>query len=148
MGEHYDASREIDGWSTPEFDDSMWKNAITAAAPKGDLKLCEAEPVRVQKELKPVNIFKCNDGDIYDFGENNAGVCRLEISADKGQLVELWHGELLKDGELDISSTIFERPGYEYYYDYSQKDIYIRQKASEKKCIFRHLHIMVSDMFL
>lgn len=132
MGEYYDASKELCGWSSPSFDDSMWKNAICADAPRGEFKLCEAEPIRIQKEFKPVNIFRCADGYIYDFGENNAGVSRLEINAIPGQRIKLWHGELLRDGELDISSTIFERPGYEYYYEYSQKDVYITNGKYEK----------------
>jgi len=130
MGEYYDASKELCGWSSPGFDDSTWKNAICTDAPRGDFKLCEAEPIRIQKELKPVNIFRCTDGYIYDFGENNAGVCRLEINAIPGQRIELRHGELLKDGELDISSIIFGRTGY--YYEYNQKDVYIAKGENKE----------------
>ncbi len=52
----YDANKEIDGWNEKGFDDSTWKNAVFAEMPRGEFKLCEAEPIRVQREIKPVKI--------------------------------------------------------------------------------------------
>ena len=46
-GEYYDARNNIDGWCLPEFDDCEWKNAIPAKSPRGEFRLCEAEPIRV-----------------------------------------------------------------------------------------------------
>ncbi|MBQ2942418.1 MAG: family 78 glycoside hydrolase catalytic domain [Clostridia bacterium] len=134
MGEHFDANLEIDGWNMPGFDDSKWNNALIAPTPRGKMEKCEAEPVCVQYELKPTKFYKVDGGYIYDFGENNAGVCRLNLkNAAKGQRVELWHAELLKeDGSLDISSTIFDRPTTQFYKEYSQKDLYIAKGEGEE----------------
>ncbi len=52
----YDANKEIDGWCDKGFDDSQWKNAIFAEIPRGECRICEAEPIRVQNELKAVSI--------------------------------------------------------------------------------------------
>ncbi len=132
MGEHYDANLELDGWNEPGFDDSAWDNAKRAETPRGELKLCEAEPVKVQYEMRPVLIKKQTGGYLYDFGKNTAGVCCLKIKADKGQKISLWHGETLKDGEFDNSSTIFDRPNTQFYKEYSQKDVYIAKGVGEE----------------
>ncbi len=52
----YDANKEIEGWNEPGFDDFDWKNAVFAEIPRGEFRLCEAEPIRVQREIKPVEI--------------------------------------------------------------------------------------------
>ncbi len=125
LGEYYDANKEIPDWNKAGFDDSGWDNAIPAPAPRGFLRNGIAEPVNVTKEIKPVRILKQDNDFIYDFGENNAGVCTLKISAEKGQRIELWHGEELKDGKFDNASVIFDRPETRFYKEYGQKDVYI-----------------------
>lgn len=132
MGEQYDANLEIPGWNLPGFDDLSWKNAIWAQAPRGVLKKCEAEPILVQKRIKPVSVTKCEDGYLYDFGENTAGLTELHIAADPGQKIVLWHGEILKNGRFYNGNIIFQRPGYEYYKEYNQKTVYIA-KGGEKE---------------
>ena len=134
MGEHFDANLEIENWNMPGFDDGAWDNVLVSSAPRGKMEKCEAEPICVQYELKPTRFYKVEGGYIYDFGENNAGICRLKLkNADKGQKIEMWHAELLKeDGSLDISSTIFDRPTTQFYKEYSQKDVYIAKGESEE----------------
>lgn len=107
FGEHYDARKEIPGWNLPGFDDSGWSCALTAPAPKGEKRLCEAEPIVAVREIQPVSIVKEPSGWRYDFGENVAGVCRLTVQGTAGQRVELCHGEVLKDGCLDIRNIWF-----------------------------------------
>lgn len=125
MGEHYDANKEVCGWNTVGFNDSEWDNAYFAPAPRGKLTVCEAEPIEVIKEIEPVNIFRQDNDFVYDFGENNAGVCTLKIKAYKGQRIELWHGEIFANGLFDNYSTIFDRTDAPFYPEYSQKDVYI-----------------------
>ncbi len=71
----YDANREIAGWCEKGFDDSEWKNAIFAEIPRGENRICEAEPIRVQREIKPVEIKKSTLQYIksgFDNGRSNA----------------------------------------------------------------------------
>ncbi len=128
-GEHYDANLELDGWNTVNFDDSIWPNALCAPTPLGEIRLCEAEPIVVRRELKPKSITKLDDGYLYDFGENCAGVCRLNINGKKGQCVELRHGELIVDGKLDVKYIWFPHNENGIHWDFDQqnihKDIYI-----------------------
>lgn len=127
-GEHYDARLQLDGWSTPEFDDSKWGNALTAPTPRGEIRICEAEPIVVKKELKPVNITKLENGYLYDFGQNGAGVCRLTVKGDAGQRIEMRHGEMLVDGKLDLEYIWFpyNENGVHWAFDKENihKDIY------------------------
>ena len=103
FGEHYDATYEIEGWNQKEFDDSSWKNALSATPPKGELRLADVEPIVTECELRPVCITKCGNGFIYDFGRSAAGVCRLQIEGQKGQRIELRHTEsLLDDGDINL----------------------------------------------
>lgn len=125
MGEYYDANKELIDWTAPDFDDSLWENAIPAKTPQGEFTECTAEPIRVIKELTPVRISREDEAFLYDFGENNAGVCTLKIEAQQGQRIELWHGEVLTDGKFDNRSTMFDREDAKFYPEYSQKDIYI-----------------------
>lgn len=124
MGIYYDANLELPGWNLPGFDDSSWKPAIKAEPPRGELCLCGAEPITVTKELAPVSITKSKGGYLYDFGENNAGVCRLRIKAEKGQKIVMTHGEEVNGGDLDMTSVGFWRKGFEFYETFNQKDIY------------------------
>lgn len=99
-GEYYDARLEIPNFHAADFDDSCLKNAVKVSAPRGEKRLCNADPVRVYGELKPISVTRAENGWLYDFGENNSGVCRLSINSFAGQKITLYYGECLKDGEL------------------------------------------------
>jgi len=135
FGEHYDANLEISGWNTLEFDDSGWCNAIPAPQPRGEARLCEAEPIVVTHEIEPVRIIESEDGSfIYDFGVNCAGVCCLKIKGEKGQRIELQHGERLIDGKMDIRRIWFLKKQEDYDRDKQivHKDIYICKGGEEE----------------
>ncbi len=127
FGEHYDARKEKDGWAEPYFDDSDWKNAQTAPKNAGEPKLCEAEPIVVTKELKPVSITKEGDGYRYDFGVNCAGVCRLCINGTEGQQIEMIHVERLENDKISYEGLWFFRDEEQWEHDTAliHKDIYI-----------------------
>ena len=95
-GETYDA--------TVDLDKINWRNATREtlrinpkiSATYGSL-VCEHE------EMQPQTVTKLDDGQlIYDFGQNFAGVVKLDIlNAKEGQTVVVKHAEILKkDGSL------------------------------------------------
>lgn len=106
-GEYYDARKEIPGWNLPDFDDSGWKNALKTLAPTGERRLCEAEPIVLRREINPVSITEYEDGYIYDFGVNTAGLCRLNIKGERGQKVLLIHFETLVDNKPYLENFRF-----------------------------------------
>ena len=132
-GERYDARNEIDGWNLPDFDDSEWNNAISVEAPSGECLEGDHALIKKIREIKPVKFYKghisaiahprenlpehilpeeeyCNDGYIYDFGENITGIVRLKIRGRKGQKIVMSCGESLFDGGLDMHNICEFQP--------------------------------------
>ena len=100
FGEYYDARLEIPGWNMPDFDDSGWSRAVPAEPPRGEARLCGADPITVRSVIKPVSVTKYTDDSyIYDFGVNTAGLCRLRINGTNGQKVLMRFFETFVDGE-------------------------------------------------
>ena len=111
LGEIYDANRN----------EREWKNAVAAAAPNGEKVLSIAKPIIPREELEPVEILKEDNAFIYDFGVNTAGLCRLSVTAEKGQKIKLTYCEIRKDGKFFIDTTTFDHSKDIYY----QSDTYI-----------------------
>lgn len=143
-GVFYDKRLEETGWCEPGFtEDESWHAPLPAEMPRGQAKLCEAEPIAVTKELRPVSIRKGtladyppntresernlpegpapkSGGYLYDFGENNTGTFRLKIKGAPGQKLHFQCAELLdEEGQLDYSNMLYYPDGY------CQHDIYI-----------------------
>lgn len=126
FGIFYDANYEIDGWNEKGFDDSMWDNAFGVQSPGGELKLCEATPIVIIDELKPVEIRKVGDKFLYDFGISHSGVCRLTVNGAKGQKIEMQHADSInEDGSLDFSHVWFMRDMWERDKEIVHKDTYV-----------------------
>ncbi len=142
VGEFYDATKEIEGWNLPDFDDSDWDNAIKVSAPSGECREGKHTVIRAIREITPIKFFKSkislrprigedivkpntpedekvNEGILYDFGENFTGLCRLKIKGRKGQKVILQFGEKYREGGLDLKNMPFDPDNY------CQRDIYI-----------------------
>ena len=104
FGEYYDARLEIPDFHSVDFDDTEFKNAIRVKSPRGEKRLCTADPVRIYAELKPIAVTRQENGWLYDFGENNSGVCRISVNAKAGQIITLHYGEWLKNGKLCLDN--------------------------------------------
>lgn len=140
-GTRYDARKEIPGWNLPGFNDDDWKNAEACETPKGEFRICKAEPVRpTGRVLRAVCVTPAgrvpyqphhkiayladpepvpDNGLLFDFGENNAGYCRLKINGLPGQRISMQFAEFETDGNIDYSNINFYPEGM------SQRDIYI-----------------------
>ncbi len=167
LGVHYDARLEQDGWCEAGFDGSAWQEPFRAEAPRGEARLCEAEPIVVKREIFPVSVkkggiapyiapnckethddpemhFERDGGYIYDFGINTAGIFRFVIKNPKaGQRISFQAAEKLdSEGRVDYSNIGFFPDGY------SQRDIYICRGLEEETFVpmfvyhgFRYLHV-------
>ena len=116
-GEWYDARRE-----TALFTEG--RKPLLTDTPTGLYKKCESQPIKSFDELKAVKIVPSKNGYLYDFGRNDAGVCRLCIDGKSGQKITLWHGEVVNDGVLDMRNLMNLGHG-ETQKEYVQKDVYI-----------------------
>lgn len=120
-GEVYDANLELPGWNEPGFDDSAWQPVLNAPTPKGELKHCQVEPLLTEKELKPIAIFPdSKEGFIYDFGEVNAGLCRLTVQGKKGQTIAMQHADTLRDGTLYLDKIWYAYNNAKHNWDRDQ----------------------------
>ncbi len=145
----YDATKEIDDWSQIKFVDDSWEDALIAETPRGERRICQAEPIVSLRHLKPVSIRKCKMidfrpekrmarevsdfpsketvGYLYDFGIDTAGIVRLKVNGEKGQKIDLQFGEYLdENGNPDISNVQFYPNGF------AQRDIYICKGDGEE----------------
>ena len=127
FGECYDGRREaeIKGWTLPGFDDGEWAFAMPAETPTGELRVADIAPITVEREIEPMAVFPCGDGFIYDFGENNAGVCRLTVKGQAGQRIEMRFAEALKDGDIRLDNVWFVREHWERDKEIVHLDTYI-----------------------
>ena len=131
FGEHYDARLEQPGWCAPGFDDSGWRPAVPAPRPRGEQRLCTAEPIGVAQEIRPVSVQKTDGGYLYDFGVNTAGVCRLRLCGTPGQRIDLIHAERLENGQPDLYSVWFPQEQWERDRELVHRDVYICRGGEE-----------------
>ncbi len=104
-GEHYDARRVPAGWSTADFDDTGWRDAVPLPRRSFGAVLEPAigEPVRVVETLAPISVEHRPNGRIrLDFGQNISGRLRIRVTGEAGHAVTMHHAEVLEHDELAI----------------------------------------------
>lgn len=105
-GEHYDFRKTIDGWDTPQYDDSKWGGVRLRQAPANVISAQAMEPIRMVEDIPAADMKKVNDTTlVYDFGKNMAGITTVRVKGPEGSVVRIAHGERLHpDGSLDPSN--------------------------------------------
>lgn len=151
-GVFYDARREIEDWCLPDFDDSDWDSVYRTEQPRGEFRLCEADPIVVTQEIAPVSIrrallcdkfnprdcmkldteYKFDDlqsspGMLYDFGVNAAGILRLRIRGEAGQRIYIQMCEFVNSKDEPSCQNIHFYPK-----GYAQTDMYILKGEGEE----------------
>ena len=104
-GETYDARLERPGWDTGSYrpDEDLWKHAIVAEPPAGQLVPQPLEAIEVVGEVEPVGATLVQDGiAVVDFGQNFAGWVKLRVSGQRGAVVTIRYAELINaDGTVN-----------------------------------------------
>jgi len=78
-GETYDARKQLDGWTTADYDDSRWDNAERVAIPLGTLRGQMTPSMAVVDSIRPRTLTKKGTRIILDMGQNMAGWLRMRI---------------------------------------------------------------------
>ncbi len=101
-GEIYDATKEMQGWSTVGFKEKGWMKPQLVQAPAGKLAAQSTPNMRVMVVVNPLSITALkNDTLIMDMGQNMTGWVKIKVSGSKGDTVRLRFAESLKeDGSL------------------------------------------------
>lgn len=120
IGEKVDLRVNKD-WYKPGFQTENWINArvSTDHVPKGEFRKCECQPIRADKEYRPVRIFKNSIGRwIIDFGQNISGFLRIRTQGPKGSSIKIHHSELINpDGTCNYTNMLDFYPGSEFQTD-------------------------------
>lgn len=116
QGEFYDASLEQEGFGNIGFSHENWTDAETDSIDTAYFSLPlrgkANEPIRCVKKLTPISVSEpCENVFVYDFGQNFAGTCCIEVTGEAGQILTLRYGEILNtdtmDNRDDIIGTIW-----------------------------------------
>ena len=101
-GEIYDARLEQSGWEKSGFDDSRWKAAVAADAPKIVVSSQITAPARIISTLDPKGVTAVANGAyIFDMGQNMVGWVTLKVKGTAGTKVRLRFAEILNpDGTI------------------------------------------------
>lgn len=103
MGEDYDATKEINGWDKPGFNDSDWVQVVERTEPARAMNGQVMEPVRKLSEIQPKSLTEPKPGKwTYDMGQNMVGIVRLKVTAAAGTRITIRHAEMLNPHEGTI----------------------------------------------
>lgn len=118
LGETFDARMQEGNPSLKTYDEMNWEPVIAKAAPDDTIEAQAYPPVRIFEELPAKKVWTAPNGDtLVDFGQNLAGMLRVNINGTKDEVITFEHGETLnKDGNYFY---VFEGTNKE------QKDTYI-----------------------
>ena len=111
--EHYDARLEQEGWNKPGFDSSRWSEVKLRSVPSSNVTAQQTVPIRNVTEYKARELKRLDANSwLFDFGQNMAGVTRLNIKGEEGTVIKLIHSERLHDsGHADLSNIdVYFRP--------------------------------------
>lgn len=113
-GEIYDATMEVDDWSTPAVDASSWPSAAIKKAPEGKLVAHTAYTDKVTESIAPITIEKIGEGHYkVDFGVEISGWIKLNnVEGPAGHTIDISFNGNQYSGD---NSYTFSGKGLETY---------------------------------
>lgn len=123
-GEIYDATREIDEWTTPAYVDKDWDTVANAPVPEVPLQARLSLPIKIMEERKPVELIHTPNGEmVLDFGQVMTGWVRVKTTAARNTKLQLHYGEILQDGSFYRDNLRTAKAEYTYISDGSEREI-------------------------
>ncbi len=124
-GEIYDSTKELSGWSTPEYDASDWDKVTTYDAKVlGRVTDRLSVPVLVKETIKPAELIHTPAGEwVLDMGQNMVGWLRIRIHEKKGTKITITHGEILQDDNFYRDNLRTAKAEYVYLCDGKDREI-------------------------
>ena len=101
FGEIYDARLEA-----RYLNRTNQEHAIIDYSVKGELRLCDVEPIRIADRITPTDIYARGEGVyILDMGKNFTGFFEAKLCGSKGAVITFrFAEELAEDGSMDYTS--------------------------------------------
>lgn len=105
-GETYDARRLQAGWDTASFNDRDWRPVTLVHPHEPEIVWQSFRPIRATQQVSVKAVTSPAPGTfIYDFGQNLAGVARVQVAGRAGTDVRMRFGEQLNaDGTLYVAN--------------------------------------------
>jgi alpha-L-rhamnosidase len=102
MGETYDAQQELTGWDQPGYDAGRWEAVVVGAELQPLVQSHPGPAVRAFAEFPAHAITQPQPGVyVLDLGQNFAGMARLKVTGERGQVIKLRFAERLNpDGTI------------------------------------------------
>ncbi|HEX8520637.1 MAG TPA: family 78 glycoside hydrolase catalytic domain [Tepidisphaeraceae bacterium] len=95
MGCTYDATRELPGWDTADFDDSKWQ-PVTADRHSILVQAHPGNPVKRIDQLPSKKVMEPRPGVyVFDLGQNMVGWCRYQLNVKPNQKLVFRYAEML-----------------------------------------------------
>lgn len=95
-GESYNAQLEKEGWDQPGYHTKGWSGCVEKNNPKDILIASKGSPVRITKELKPIQKIITPKGElVFDFGQNMVGWISFKLKGKAGSKITILHAEVL-----------------------------------------------------
>ncbi|WP_282035741.1 alpha-L-rhamnosidase [Saccharicrinis aurantiacus] len=125
-GEFYDANLEQEGWANYNFNSEKWNNVEQINHSKEILVASNSIPVKVTKEIKPIEIITTPKGElVMDLGQNIVGYTRLKVKGKKGDKVTLQFAEVLdKEGNFFTENLRSAKSTDVYVLKGNQEEVY------------------------
>ena len=96
-GEHYDARREVAGWSCPGCGEKA--SGVVPGTESVEKLMARLSPKIVKKQsFAPTVLHTKKDETVLDFGQNMTGWVEFDVDLPQGAEVRLSYGEVLQDG--------------------------------------------------
>ena len=93
-----------------DFDDSLWQNADSVEPVLSEYCQTDCPVDTLIEELPVKKIGICENGFVYDCGENTTGYPVIKVNAPKGEKIEVvFSEEILPDGKIDMSHNHGQR---------------------------------------
>lgn len=105
--------------------ESIWTPVVETSASFDVLRAQINEPIRKQEQLKVAKVMRTKSGKtILDFGQNIVGWVKLHVKGKPGQVVKLYHVEMLdKNGEPYFANLRSAKAQAEYVLNGSQQTL-------------------------
>ena len=111
IGQYIDGRKNIDGWNENGLDTSAWSKCTvtdTIGGIKGDIVGENTNPIRVIRQVNPIEVTNPEDGVyVYKFPTNISATLRITAQAPEGTEINLRYSEMLDSkGRTDVTPYI------------------------------------------
>ena len=122
-GEYHDFNRDLGDFSSVAYNGASFVASVISAPYGKILREHTAEKISLQEIFEGKKIVCEKDYEIYDFGQNFAGIPIVRVSGEKGTKIRLRFGEML-DGSTLYTANLREAEATDYMVLSGEEDVF------------------------